>query len=50
MFYVTDSYGTSRLAWTRRTALEWLAACSPDAKVTNLWGRVVAARSQTRVY
>ena len=49
MYLITDSYGTSQRAWTRTTALAWLAACSPDAQVTNVWGRVVALRTFTKV-
>lgn len=44
MYLITDDYGTRQRAWTRREALEWLACCSPRAQVTNIWGRVVAAR------
>ena len=46
MYLITDTYGTRQRAWTRSEALSWLAACSPDAKVTNLWGRLVATRYQ----
>jgi hypothetical protein len=46
MYLITDTYGTRQRAWTRTEALSWLAACSPEAKVTNIWGRVVATRYQ----
>jgi len=49
MFLITDTYGTRQRAWTRASALEWLAACSPEARVTNIWGRVVAVRTFTKV-
>lgn len=45
MFLVTDSYGTHQWALGRAAALQWLAACSPDAEVRNIWGRVVASRT-----
>lgn len=50
MYLITDDYGTRQRAWTRASALSWLAACSPQAKVTNLWGRVVGVRNQIRAY
>jgi len=45
MYLITDTYGTRQRAWTRTAALEWLAACSPEAQVTNIFGRLVATRS-----
>lgn len=45
MYLITDTYGTRQRAWTRTTALEWLAACSPEATVTDIFGRVVATRT-----
>jgi hypothetical protein len=45
MYLITDSYGTRQRAWTRTVALEWLAACSPDARVHNIWGQLVAIRT-----
>lgn len=45
MYLITDTYGTRQRAWTRTEALAWLAACSPDAQVHNIWGRLVATRS-----
>ena len=45
MYIITDNYGTHQRAWTRTAALEWLAACAPEATVRNIWGRVVAART-----
>lgn len=50
MYLITDNYGTRQRAWTRRTALEWLAAAAPEAKITSLWGRTLAERTQVRVY
>lgn len=44
MYLITDTYGTRQRAWTRTAALEWLAACSPEAQVHNIWGRLVATR------
>lgn len=46
MFLVTDDYGTRKWAVGRAEALEWLACCGPRATVRNLWGRVVASRTQ----
>lgn len=45
MYLITDTYGTRQRAWTRSEALAWLAACSPDAQVHNIWGRLVATRT-----
>lgn len=50
MYLITDSYGTRQRAWSRASALSWLAAAAPQATVTNIWGRVVATRTQVRVY
>jgi hypothetical protein len=51
MFLITDSYGTRRTAWTRAAALEWLAVCSPEAKIVHrLTGRTLAARTFARAY
>lgn len=51
MFIITDTYGTRRVAWTWRAALEWLEACGPDAAIQHrLTGRTVAARQQRRIY
>jgi len=50
MYLITDDYGTRQRAWTRSNALEWLAAAGENAIVRNLWGRVVARRSQARIY
>jgi hypothetical protein len=44
MYLITDSYGTKQRAWTRKTALEWLACCSDDARIVNVWGKTVAVR------
>lgn len=46
MYLITDSYGTRQRAWSRTEALEWLACCSPEAQVTDIFGRVVAVRVQ----
>lgn len=46
MYVITDDYGTRQRAWTKADALDWLRYCSRQAVVTNLWGRVVAARIQ----
>jgi hypothetical protein len=45
MYLITDTYGTRQRAWTRSEALAWLAACSPEAQVHNIWGRLVATRT-----
>ena len=45
MYLVLDSYGTRQAAWSWASALQWLAACSPDAQiVSRVTGRVLAAR------
>ena len=50
MYKVQDSYGTNKTAWTKREALSWLAACSPQAFITHrLTGKVVASRSFVRI-
>lgn len=47
MYWITDDYGTSKIAWRYSTALEWLAACSPTAIIFNRFtGRFVAGRIQ----
>jgi hypothetical protein len=46
MYLVTDDYGTRVRCWTRATALDWLRYCSPHAQVHNIWGRLVATRTQ----
>lgn len=49
MYLVIDTYGTRRPAWTWRAALDWLAACSPDARIVNrLTGRVLAERHYSK--
>jgi len=46
MYLITDSYGTRQTCYTWRTALEWLAACSPDAAIFNrVTGRLLSTRS-----
>lgn len=51
MYRITDNYGTRRTAWTRREAMEWLAACGDYAVITNRFtGRLIAARQFHRVY
>lgn len=50
MYVITDSYGTRQTAWTRRTAMAWLAVCSPDAQIAHrLTGMLIASRSYVRV-
>lgn len=45
MYRITDTYGTDRTCWTWAEALQWLAACSPTAVVSNRFtGRILAAR------
>jgi hypothetical protein len=46
MYLVTDDYGTRVRCWTRATALDWLRYCSPHAQVHNIWGKLVATRTQ----
>lgn len=46
MYKVTDDYGTKQWAWTRAEALDWLLYCGPRAEVHNVWGRLVAVRTQ----
>lgn len=47
MYLITDDYGTRQTAWTWAQALEWLAACSPNAVIQNRFtGRVLASRVQ----
>lgn len=50
MCFIQDNHGTRQFAWTRKTALVWLACTADQAQITNLWGRVVATRTQVRVY
>lgn len=51
MYRVTCSYGTKKVCWTMRTALEWLAAAGPDAAISDrITGRVMRSRIQTRAY
>ena len=46
MYLITDSYGTRQTAWSWTNALSWLAACSPDARISNRFtGRLLATRS-----
>lgn len=45
MYLITDSYGTRQRAWSRANALDWLRYCSPEAKITDIFGRVVATRT-----
>lgn len=44
MYLITDFFGTRQRAWSRTEALAWLAKCSDEAQVTDLFGRVVATR------
>ncbi len=47
MYRIVDDYGTRQVAWRWATALEWLAASSPCAAITNRFtGRVLAMRVQ----
>jgi hypothetical protein len=46
MYKVTDDYGTKQWAWTKAEALDWLLYCGPRAEVHNVWGRLVATRTQ----
>ena len=52
MFYmVTDCYGTRVFTWTLRDAIEWLVACSPNAKIENtITGTVLIERKFVRAY
>lgn len=46
MYLITDNFGTRQRAWSRTEALAWLACCSSEAKITDIFGRVVAIRVQ----
>ncbi len=46
MYLITDSFGTRQRAWSRAEALAWLAKCSDEAQVADIFGRVVATRIQ----
>ena len=46
MYLITDDYGTRVRCWTRADALDWLRYCSPRTEVRNIWGRLVATRTQ----
>lgn len=35
-YCVQDTYGTRRLCWTRKGAMEWLAVCSPNAAIYHM--------------
>lgn len=49
MYLITDSYGTNRTAWTWAEAQSWLAACSPQATITNRFtGRFIAGRNWSK--
>jgi hypothetical protein len=45
MYLITDSFGTRQRAWSRAEALAWLAKCSDQAQVADIFGRVVATRN-----
>lgn len=45
MYRVLDSYGSDHVCWTMREALDWLAYCSPHARIINRWtGRTLRVR------
>jgi hypothetical protein len=44
MYLITDSFGTRQRAWSRAEALAWLAKCSDEAQVADIFGRVLATR------
>lgn len=45
MYMIKDDYGTCQFAWIRVEAMLWLDACSPNAKVWNIFtGKVVARK------
>lgn len=44
MYLITDSFGTRQRAWSRTEALAWLAKCSDEAQVADIFGRIVAIR------
>lgn len=46
MYLITDDHGTRQRAWTRSEALDWLRYCSGRAVITNIYGRIVATRTQ----
>lgn len=45
MYLITDTFGTRQRAWSRAEALDWLAHCSEQAWVHDLFGRLVATRT-----
>lgn len=45
MYLITDSYGTRQRAWSRTEALAWLAKCSDQAQVADIFGRILAIRT-----
>lgn len=44
-YAVIDCFGTYQLCYTTAEALEWLPACSANARIINRRGKVVARRS-----
>lgn len=47
MFRIICNYGTNRTTFSRATALQWLAACGPDAKIVHrITGKILAHRVQ----
>lgn len=48
MYEIVDDYGTHKTCWRWKTALEWLACCSPKAIITHhLTGALLAHRVVT---
>lgn len=46
MYRVTCDFGTNQTTWKFSEALAWVAACGPNARITNrLTGRFVAGRA-----
>jgi hypothetical protein len=46
MYRITDDHGTNQVCWTWAEALEWTAACSTYAHISNRFtGRLLATRT-----
>jgi len=50
-YIIVDSYGTNQQCWTKKQALEWLAACSPKAAIfCGFTMRRLVTRETVRAY
>lgn len=51
MYRVECDYGTRQIVWGMRSALEWMTAAGPNARIVGFFtGRELRTRTQTRVY